>query len=55
MSIDRQRLGKHIPACMNVFARSNTEIVVSNPTRGIDVCIVCVYSAYVLGSGLSTG
>jgi hypothetical protein len=29
-----------------VFARSNTEIVGSNPTRGMDVCVcsVCVYS-----------
>jgi hypothetical protein len=30
-----------------VFARSNTGIVGSNPTRGIDVC-VWVYSAFVL-------
>jgi hypothetical protein len=29
-----------------VFARSNTEIVGSNPTGGMDVCVcsVCVYS-----------
>jgi hypothetical protein len=29
-----------------VFARSNTEIMGSNPTRGMDVCVcsVCVYS-----------
>jgi hypothetical protein len=29
-----------------VFARSNTEIMGSNPTRGMDVgvCSVCVYS-----------
>jgi hypothetical protein len=31
----------------NVFARSNTAIVGSNPTRGMDVC-VCVYSVFVL-------
>jgi hypothetical protein len=40
-----------------VFARSNTGIVHSNPTRGVDVC-VCVYSVCVvlfLGSGLAMG
>jgi hypothetical protein len=31
-----------------VFARSNTEIVGSNPTQGMYVCIVCVYSVFVL-------
>jgi hypothetical protein len=31
-----------------VFARSNAEIVCSNPTQGMDVCIVCVYSVFVL-------
>jgi hypothetical protein len=36
----------------NVFARSNTGIVGSNPTQGMDVC---VYSVFVLGSGLATG
>jgi hypothetical protein len=35
-----------------VFARSNTGIVGSNPTRRMDVC---VYSVFVLGSGLATG
>jgi hypothetical protein len=38
----------------NVFARSNTGIVSSNPTRGMDVC---VYSEFVLScvrSGLAT-
>jgi hypothetical protein len=35
-----------------IFARSNTGIVGSNPTRGMDVC---VYSVFVLGSGLATG
>jgi hypothetical protein len=31
-----------------VFVRSNTEIVFSNPTGGMDVCVrsVCVYSVY---------
>jgi hypothetical protein len=27
----------------------------SNPTQGMDICIVCVYSVFVLGSGLATG
>jgi hypothetical protein len=31
-----------------VFARSNAGIVDSNPTRGVDVCIVCIYSVFVL-------
>jgi hypothetical protein len=31
-----------------VYARSNTGIVGSNPTQGMDVCIVCVYSMFVL-------
>jgi hypothetical protein len=35
-----------------VFARSNTGIVGSNPTRGVDIC---VYSVFVLGSGFATG
>jgi hypothetical protein len=30
-----------------IFARSNTGVVGSNPTQGIDVC-VCVYSVFVL-------
>jgi hypothetical protein len=30
-----------------VFARSNAGIVGSNPTQGMDVCIVCVYSVFV--------
>jgi hypothetical protein len=37
---------------LNVFARSNTGIVVSNPTQGMHVC---VHSVFVLGSGLATG
>jgi hypothetical protein len=35
----------------NVFARSNTGVVSSNPTQGMDVC---VYSVFVLGSVLAT-
>jgi hypothetical protein len=35
-----------------VFARSNAEIVGSNPTQGMDVCVYCVF---VLGNGLATG
>jgi hypothetical protein len=40
----------------NVFARSNTGMVGSNPIQGMDV--VCVYSVFVLscvGSGLASG
>jgi hypothetical protein len=42
---------------LTVFARSNTGIVVSNPTRGMDVCVRLVYVCVVLcvGSGLATG
>jgi hypothetical protein len=35
-----------------VIARSNAGIVVSNTTQGVDVC---VYSVFVLDSGLATG
>jgi hypothetical protein len=38
-----------------VFTRSNTEIVGSNPTQGIDVCIVCLFCVCVVlcvGTGL---
>jgi hypothetical protein len=40
-----------------LFASSNTAIVGSNPTEGIDVCVVCVYSVCVLcaGRGLEIG
>jgi hypothetical protein len=31
-----------------VFARSNAGIVGSNPTQGTDVCVVCVYSVFLL-------
>jgi hypothetical protein len=39
-------------AAWNVFARSNTGIVGSNPTRGMDVRVYCVF---VLSSSLPTG
>jgi hypothetical protein len=35
-----------------VFARSNTEIVGSNPTEGMDIC---VYSVFYIDSGLALG
>jgi hypothetical protein len=41
-----------------VFARSNAGIMGWNPTQGMDVCIVCVYSACVVlcvGRGLAKG
>jgi hypothetical protein len=40
-----------------VFARSNTGIVGSNPTRGMDVCVrlICLYVVLCTGSGLATG
>jgi hypothetical protein len=40
-----------------VFARSNTGIVGSNPTRGMDVCLhlFCVCVVLCVGSGLATG
>jgi hypothetical protein len=40
-----------------VFDRSNTGIVGSNPTRGMDVCVrlFCVCVALYVGSGLVTG
>jgi hypothetical protein len=31
-----------------VFARSNAGIVGSDPIQGMDVCIVCIYSVFVL-------
>jgi hypothetical protein len=31
-----------------LFACSNTEILGSNPNQGMDVCIACVYSVFVL-------
>jgi hypothetical protein len=33
---------------MNCLVRSNAGIVGSNPTQGMDVCIVCVYSVFML-------
>jgi hypothetical protein len=40
-----------------VFNRSNTGIVDSNPTRGIDVCarLFCVCAVLYVGSSLATG
>jgi hypothetical protein len=40
-----------------VFARSNTSIVASNPTRGMNVCVrlFCVCVVLCVGSGLATG
>jgi hypothetical protein len=31
-----------------VFALSKAGIVASNPTQGIDICIVCLYSVFML-------
>jgi hypothetical protein len=31
-----------------VFFRSNAGLVGSNPIQGMDVCIVCVYSVFLL-------
>jgi hypothetical protein len=41
----------------NVFIHSNTPIIVSNPSRGMDVCIrlFCVCVVLCVGSGLATG
>jgi hypothetical protein len=41
----------------DVFAHSNTGIVGSNPTRGMDVCVrlFCVCFVLCAGSGLATG
>jgi hypothetical protein len=38
-----------------VFARSNTGIVGSNPTQGMDVCVYSVFVLSCVGSGLPTG
>jgi hypothetical protein len=40
-----------------VFARSNTAVLGSIPTRGMDVCVrlVCVCAVPCVGSGLATG
>jgi hypothetical protein len=39
----------------NVFVYSKTGTMGSNPTQGMDVCNVSVYSLLVLSSGLATG
>jgi hypothetical protein len=40
---------------INVFARSNTGVVGSNPTRGMYVCVrlFCVCAVLCVGSGLA--
>jgi hypothetical protein len=40
-----------------LFARSNTGVMGSNPTRGMDVCVrfFCICAVLCAGSGLSTG
>jgi hypothetical protein len=40
-----------------VFARSNTGVVASNPTQGVDVCmrLFCVCAVLCVGRGLETG
>jgi hypothetical protein len=40
-----------------IFARSNAEIVGSNPTQGMDlsVCLFCVCVVLCVGKGLATG
>jgi hypothetical protein len=40
------------PEAWNIFARSNTGIMGSNPSQGMNVC---VYFVFVLGNGLVTG
>jgi hypothetical protein len=42
---------------MEIFARSNTEIVGSHPTRGMDVCVrlFCVCVVLCICSGLEMG
>jgi hypothetical protein len=39
----------------NVFGRLNTEIVGSNPNRGMDVCLRFSLFVSCVGSGLATG
>jgi hypothetical protein len=43
------------PNARNVFVRSDTGIVGSNPTRGMDVCVYSVTVLSCAGSGLATG
>jgi hypothetical protein len=38
-----------------VFARSNAEIVDSNPIQGMDVCVLYVCVVLCVGNGLATG
>jgi hypothetical protein len=41
----------------NVFARSNTGVVGSNPIQGMDVCVrlFCICVVLFVASGLATG
>jgi hypothetical protein len=39
----------------NVFARSNTGIVGSNPNQGMDVCVYSVFTLPCVDSGFATG
>jgi hypothetical protein len=43
------------PTAWNVFAQSNTRIVGSNATRGMDVCVNSVFVLSCAGSRLATG
>jgi hypothetical protein len=45
------------PNARTVFARLNTGVVRSNPTRGMDICLrlFCVCVVLCVGSGLATG
>jgi hypothetical protein len=43
------------PKARTVFALSNTAVVGSNPTGGIDVCVRVFYFCCGVGSGLATG
>jgi hypothetical protein len=45
------------PKAWTLFSRSNTGVVGSNPTQGIDICVrlFCVCVVLCVGSGLATG
>jgi hypothetical protein len=45
------------PLGRTVFARSDAELVGSNPTQGMDVCVrlFCLCAVLCVGSGLATG
>jgi hypothetical protein len=46
------KTGLPITVAWTASAHSSTGIVGSNPTKGMDVCVYCVF---VLGSGLAMG